>query len=117
MKGTQKLVRYGVQLLLAPIRVEKLYKKLHALSRKWNDLPEEERKEACCLVEAGAAIVFPYALTKEYALYPYDGCEYLAFKDYDTPLRAWYGEYMQLPPEDKRKRPQHKWVRYYKKDE
>ena len=115
MKGTQKLARYGVQVLLSPIRADKLYQRLHDLSGKWSNMPEAERKEVCCLVEEGAAIVFPYALTKEYALYPYDGCEYPAFRDADTPLRAWYGDYMQLPPENQRVRPQHKWVRYYKK--
>lgn len=117
MKGIQKWVRYGIQMILAPVSAEKLYKKLHTLSGKWNGLPETEKKEVCCLVESGPAIVFPYELTKEYAQYPYDGCQYPSFKDYDTPLRAWYGDYMQLPPENERIRIPHKWVRYYKKDE
>lgn len=115
MKGMQKWSRYAVQLLLAPISAKKLYEKLHKLSGKWNAMPEAEKKEVCCLVESGKALTFSYDSTKEYALYPYDGCEYLAFKDYDAPLKAWYGEYMQLPPESDRVRPSHKWVRYYKK--
>lgn len=117
MQGVQKLARYAVQWVMTPIRVEKLYARLHALAAKWNSMPETERKEVSCLVESGRAIVFPYDLTKEYALYSYDGCEYPAFKDYDTPLRAWYGDYMQLPPENERIRIQNKWIRYFVKDE
>ena len=117
MKGVQKLARYLVMLLLTPVSVEKLYARLHALAGRWHAMPESERKEVCCLVEAGPAIVFPYAVTKKYKLYPYDGCEYPSFEDYDTPLRAWYGDYMQLPPESERVRIQNKWIRYFKKDE
>ena len=117
MKGMQKWIRYIVQALLTPISAKKVYEKLHTLSGKWSVMPEAERKEVCCLVEEGKAVVFPYELTKEYVLYPYDGCEYFAFKDYDAPLRAWYGEYMQLPPENERVRPPHKMMHYYKKDE
>lgn len=115
MKGVQKWIRYVMQILLAPICAEKVYAYFHKLAGKWSGMPEAERKEVCCLVESGKAIVFPYALTKEYTLYSYDGSEYFGFKDYDTPLRAWYGDYMQLPPENERVRPAHTWVRYYKK--
>ncbi len=117
MHGLQKLVRQAVQLVLSPVSVQKVYERLHAISAQWTNVLEEERKEVCCLVESGAAVVFPYQLTKEYALYSYEGREYPAFRDYDTPLRAWYGDYMQLPPEEKRVRVQNKFVHYYIKDE
>ena len=115
MKGMQKWIRYAIKFVLAPIRVEKVYAELHKLAGKWSTMPEAERKEVCCLVETGAAYSFPYDTAKEYALYLYDGGEYFGFKDYDAPLRAWYGDYMQLPPENERVRPAHKLVRYFKK--
>lgn len=117
MKGKQKLIRQIAQVIFMPFSSEKAYKWLHSLSRKYMNMPEEERKTVCCLVEAGKPVTFPYDLTGQYTTYPYDGSEFCAFKNYDSPLRAWYGEYMTLPPVEQRKRPAHKWVHYYFKDE
>ena len=69
------------------------------------------------LVETGTPICFPYNITKEYALYNYDGHAYWGFKDYDSILRAWYGDYMTPPPDSERVRPEHRFVHFYYKDE
>lgn len=117
MSGPQKWIRQLVVFLLTPVRSESLYSWLHKMSGAWVDMPESDRKNVSCLVESGTPRIFPYASTKTYASYAYDGYEFQGFADYDAPLQSWYGDYMTLPPEDQRKRPSHKWLHYYYKDD
>ena len=117
MKGKQKMIRRMIQLLCMPFRVESAYKRLDSVAKSYMNMPKSKRKLASCLVEVGTPVVFSYELTQNYINYSYEGKEYLGFKNFDEPLRAWYGEYMELPPEEQRKRPEHKWVRYFYKDE
>lgn len=116
-KWTQKMVRHLVLLLCAPFSYDKALDKLQDVAKKYMNLPENEKKVCCIIVDADKPSFFPYALTHEYQLYKYDDHEYWGFKDYDTVLRAWYGEYMTPPPVDKQIKPKHEFVRYYYKEE
>ena len=44
----------------------------------------------------------PYSLLEQRALYEIDGKQFYGPKDYDRILKLLYGDYMKLPPEDKR---------------
>lgn len=47
----------------------------------------------------------------EYREYEFEGRRFMGWKNYDSILRAMYGEYMVLPPKDKRK-PQQNYIRF-----
>ncbi len=46
--------------------------------------------------------IFPREMFNNLIKLPFEGKEYLAVKDYDAYLTSQYGNYMQLPPEEKR---------------
>ena len=117
MHGPQKLIRQLVLAACSPFDYDKALDRLHAVSKKYMDMPEKEKKTACIFVETGAPLCFPYAITQEYAAYSYDGHEYRGFKDYDGILRAWYGDYMTPPPAHEQRRPEHRFVHFYCKEE
>lgn len=116
LKGRQKLVRQIVKLVFSPIDQDKVLDQLNSLAKSWVNLPEEQRKMVCCFCESGVPQEFPYSVITEYAMYDYDGKRYYGFKDYDSPLTAWYGDYMTPPKEEDRQLPEHRWVRYLYKE-
>ncbi len=65
-------------------------------------------------VQAGYGIRewLPTEVYKEFVLMPFEGRMVSCFKDYDAYLTANYGDYLKLPPEDKRKTP-HDYDTYY----
>ena len=101
---------------LAQQHIDKVLDELNSVAKMYMDIPVEQRKKACCYCESGAPQCFPYSVVTEYTLYDYDGKKYYGFKDYDAPLKAWYGDYMTPPKESDRQRPGHKWVRYLYKE-
>ena len=57
--------------------------------------------------------ILPQKLFTEFVLLPFEGREFKAIADYDTYLSSIYGEYMKLPPEEKRVS-HHTFKAYYK---
>ena len=57
---------------------------------------------------------FPSELFEEYVDVDFDGIKSRMIKGYDTFLRMYFGDYMQLPPEDERV-PSHDYIAYYVK--
>lgn len=55
---------------------------------------------------------YPKACFDEYVLLPFEDAEFYACKGYDTVLRAIYGDYMQLPPIEKRV-PKMDYIKFY----
>ena len=47
--------------------------------------------------------IFPREMFENYVELPFEGGSFMAFRDWDAFLRQQFGDYMQLPPEDKRK--------------
>ena len=117
MKGLQKLIRQIVLLICAPFSQDKALDQLHTVSKKYMNMPENQRQTACCFVETGAPLCFPYAVTKQYAQYKYDGHLYWGFKDYDSLLKVWYGDYMTPPPKEEQCPVDRKFVHFYYKGE
>lgn len=116
VKGMAKFIRKFVLLLCAPFNYDKALDRLHLLSKKYSDISVKERQTVCILVEAGSPVCFPYNVITEFKEYEYDGKLFYGFKDYDTLLRVWYGDYMTPPPEQDRKIPVKKFVRFYTKN-
>lgn len=50
----------------------------------------------------GIKEIFPRELFEEYTRLEFEGCQFMAFKDWEAFLVQQYGDYMQLPPENKR---------------
>ena len=113
----QKLLRKSVLFLCSPFDYDKALDRLHIIAMKYKDNPQTEKREGSVLVDSDGPFFFPYSAVKELRLYKYDDKEYWGFKDYDTFLKAWYGDYMTPPPADKRHRQEHTFVRFYYKDE
>ncbi len=55
---------------------------------------------------------FKSSILESYINLPFEGRKFSAVKDYDEVLRKMYGDYMQLPPEDKRV-PHHNFEAYW----
>ena len=68
----------------------------------------------CSCLDDGP-IQFPTEDFQEYVLLPFEEYEFYAMTGYDHHLRQLYGDYMQLPPEDKRQ-PKQYWIHFYKKN-
>ena len=62
-----------------------------------------ERGDDCCFVSIYKNITGPYSMMTKRTLYDFEGEKFYGPEDYDTYLRALYGEYMELPPENKRR--------------
>ena len=58
---------------------------------------------AVSVVYNGTVEVYPRALFEEYTELPFEGIPFKAFTRWDEFLRQQFGDYMQLPPEDKRR--------------
>lgn len=58
---------------------------------------------AVSVVYNGCVEVFPRSLFEHYTELEFEGGKYMAFEDWDRFLTQQFGDYMQLPPEDKRK--------------
>lgn len=67
----------------------------------------------CSCLDDGP-IQFPIDDFKDYILLPFEQYEFYAMFGYNHHLRQLYGDYMQLPPEDKRE-PKQYWIHFYKK--
>lgn len=57
--------------------------------------------------------IIPYATFMYYQDIEFQGKKFRAISDYKTYLKALYGDYMQLPPENKR-HPKHAYISYWK---
>lgn len=90
-------VPWLVARLIGPMRLLRCIEAL-AQEKSW-----EEAAELAVRVEyLDRRLPFSRSLLEDTQLLGFEGREYRAPRDTDTFLRAWYGEYMQLPPVDQR---------------
>lgn len=108
---TKKIINTLGKFLLLPFSVHDIVKKMDSIARKY---PFGSMPKAGAIInpygtrEIVDLSVFDSAVPKEF-----EGREYMVPVGYDTWLRSIYGDYMQLPPEDKRHSP-HVCVAYWK---
>lgn len=112
----QKIIRQLILLMCTPFDYDKALDKLHLIAMRYNYLPYSEKKIGCVLVDSEKPCFLPYSATSEFKLYKYDDKRYWGYKDYDTFLKSWYGDYMTPPPEKRRHRQEHTFVRFFYKD-
>lgn len=100
---TKKIINTLGKILLLPFSVHDIVKKMDSIARKY---PFGSMPKAGAIInpygtrEIVDLSVFDSAVPKEF-----EGREYMVPVGYDTWLRSIYGDYMQLPPEDKRHSP------------
>ena len=92
-----------------------LAKKTEKVLTKYNNL----KTKNICLWDSDnytRYLYFPSELFEEYEDVDFDGVTCKIIKGYDKFLRLFYGDYMQLPPEEKRV-PSHDYTAYYVNDD
>lgn len=77
----------------------------------------DSSKSVCSFAYLGYKIkaVWDKHLFEEYVLVDFEGGKYYIAKGYDTILKSIYGDYMKLPPEEKRER-RHTYNKFYWRD-
>ena len=87
-------------IMFAPISYSFIQKKIKDIAT-YRDYEESSIVDAIVFNLNGDTRV-PKLILKESVLVDFEGRKFYAMKDYDTYLRRIYGDYMQLPPEEKR---------------
>ena len=80
-----------------------------------HEIPFGETSRCTQLAMCGepSRIPLSVSLFDSYILLPFEDTEFYCIKDYDIALKAWYGNYMQLPPESERVQTHSKWHYFY----
>ena len=99
------------KIVLAPVSLKLLSNKINQIARKAG-MPNDT-KRACLVWGYGQREVMPSAIFDEYVDMPFEEATFMALKDYKTYLTNLFGDYMQLPPIEKRIT-HHEFVAYWK---
>lgn len=92
--------RLAVQLFFCLVSCRQLANLLNKYVQKFNKCNYSRCFESCTAVLVENP--FPKALFDDLILLPFEDHEYYGFADYDTYLAASYGNWRELPPEEKR---------------
>lgn len=68
--------------------------------QKWNSNSDNQLVSFCTFSDA--SVYFPSNMMEQVVKLPFCNKEFFAVKDYDHVLKLYFGDYMQLPPEDQR---------------
>lgn len=100
-KNLKNTVKSFVLFLLKPIKYEKLIKKYISLCSKY----ELDKSNYCCnnIWCDKRTQKIPVDLLKSVKIYDFDGIKAKGIADYDYVLKNIYGDYMEIPPVEKRK--------------
>ena len=60
-------------------------------------------------------VILKKKLFEEIVPIQFEGCSFLAVKDFHALLSPFYGDYMQLPPEKDRIPKMNNWIHFYRK--
>lgn len=88
------------KLILLPFPLHTLLGRIKSIATHH---PYDSSPRVCSLMSRAALReIMPRTVFEQHCMLPFEGKEYRAPKDYDHYLRVNYGDYMQLPPEEKR---------------
>ncbi len=97
---------------LHDLNLAKIEAHLHSTAW-WVDRAEALMKEydfascascgSICTTYSGLIEIFPRSLFENYTTLEFEGLQFPVFEDWESFLKQQYGDYMKLPPEDKRK--------------
>ena len=98
--GKKKLISIVLRILLVPVSKEFLYNSAEKLAVKYNHEPQ---RDVCCYTSTyKQKDIFPASYFSDVMDGTFEGHSVLLPSHYDEILRQIYGDYMQLPPEEKR---------------
>ena len=83
--------------------------------RKYVSSPTRHLSQYCC-PDTNIVEWFDSSLFENTSEYEFEGCHFKGPADSDSVLKAWFGDYMELPPESKRKCKSRRYLRFYWKD-
>lgn len=100
MPFARKLRLAITKLILWPIPLSVLLKRIESLATRH----QFDSSENVCSLMSRAALreILPRTVFEKHIMQPFEGKEYRIPHDYDRYLKVNYGNYMQLPPEEKR---------------
>ena len=90
----------------------------HRMQKEYNEkivrIPFEKANfwSQLAVMDNGPVEHIPTSVFNERILLKFEDTQFYAIKDYDKPLRAVYGDYMQLPPESERE-PHQSFIKFY----
>ncbi|MGN0436125.1 MAG: phosphorylcholine transferase LicD [Wujia sp.] len=108
--ANEKLIVRRIYSILSKIPPEKVFKKVERLVKKSKN--NSSKRVRCLLFPATGKLYKKNPLSERYGMpkswftdlveYDFEGIRLYGTRDYDTILKYIYGDYMKLPPEDKR---------------
>lgn len=90
-----------MHILLRPISARALAMCINNLVAKYSKV-NSEKSGIVIPTDNKSKSIFPSEVFKSFTSLEFEGCEFMAIAKYDQYLATWYGDYMQLPPEEKR---------------
>lgn len=107
-----KITKFILQISVAFCSSFTLAKKIEKHLSKYNQLKTRKICIWDCSFGFSRFFYFPSELFEGYVDVDFDGIKSRMIKGYDTFLRMYFGDYMQLPPEEERE-PSHDYIAYY----
>lgn len=112
IKGLKRKIHLSI-IKIIPISPSYIHLKLEKLFRKYESINCECVGSAIDVRRNYKTFVFPKYFFEHFIELEFEGSKFMATKYYDEALTILYGDYMQLPPEEKRI-PKHGLKAYYK---
>ena len=98
--GKKKIIFSILRVLYFPFPVRMLYKNAIIVARKYENKPG--KRVAFLMSPYHLRDVVDSSVYKKYIRMPFEGKNYMVVSDYDYLLKHVYGDYMKLPPVEKR---------------
>ena len=99
--GKKRVAATVLRLLYAPFPLRWLYKRAHQVATRYNS--ENCKKAGCFFSPYKKKDIFPIDTFNQYERHQFESIQVNVVKDWNLMLTGLYGDYRQLPPEEKRK--------------
>ena len=96
----KNVIAFCTQIATAPLSTNWILDTMNRTARKAAD--DNSSRKGCLVWGYGRKEIMPSSLYDNFIDMPFEDRTYMAIKAYDTYLSSLFGDYMQLPPEEKR---------------